>query len=64
MKKSIVKTMNQSISRFLGRLAKRLEGEEIQEVVLPQSESQQAIEQESAPKTEVEEDEYELEGQR
>lgn len=47
VKKSMVKTINQSISRFFGRLAKTFGGEEVQEVVLPQ--------QESAPKTEIEE---------
>jgi uncharacterized protein YjdB len=55
MRKSIVKTVNKSISRFFGRLAKTFGGEEVQEVVLPQSEPQQEIEQESAPKLEVEE---------
>ncbi len=35
----MVKTMNQSISRFLGRLAKSFGGEEDQEVVLPQEKS-------------------------
>ena len=34
VKKSMVKTMNQSISRFLGRLAKSFGGEEDQEVIL------------------------------
>ena len=47
--------MRQSISRFLGRLSKSFGGEEVQEVVLRQSESQQEIEQEPAPKIEVEE---------
>ena len=47
--------MNQSISRFFGRLSKTFGGEEVQEVVLPQPEPQQAIEEESTPKTEVEE---------
>jgi plasmid replication initiation protein len=53
MSKSIVKTMRQSISRFLGRLSKSFGGEEVQEVVLPQP--QQAVEQVSSSKTEVEE---------
>ncbi len=35
----MVKTMNQSISRFLGRLAKSFGGEEDQEVVFPQEQS-------------------------
>ena len=38
VKKSMVKTMNQSISRFLGRLAKSFGGEEDQEVSLRKSE--------------------------
>lgn len=38
MKKSIVKTMNQSISRFLGQLAKRFGEEEVQEVILQKPE--------------------------
>ena len=45
MRKSIVKTMNQSISRFFGRLAKTFGGEEVQEV----------IEQEFTQRIEVEE---------
>lgn len=55
MKKSIVKTMSQSISRFFGRLSKTFGGEEAQEIVLPRPEPQQAIEEESTPKTEIEE---------
>lgn len=46
--------MRQSISRFLGRLSKSFGEEEVQEVVLPQPELQQAVDQESAPKTEEE----------
>jgi plasmid replication initiation protein len=38
VKKSIVKTMNQSISRFLGQLAKRFGEEEVQEVILQKPE--------------------------
>ncbi len=45
--------MRQSISNFLGRLSKSFGGEEVQEVILPQS--QQAIDQESALKIDVEE---------
>ena len=40
VKKSMVKTMNQSISRFLGRLAKSFGGEEDQEVSLRKTEKQ------------------------
>lgn len=54
MKKSIVKTMNQSISRFLGRLAKRFGGEEDQEISLRKPELKE-IEQESIPNLETEE---------
>ena len=45
----MVKTMNQSISRFLGRLAKVFEGEEVQEISLHQPEPQQAIKEEKKP---------------
>ena len=45
----MVKTMNQSISRFLGRLAKSLGGEEVQEVALCQPEPQQTIKEEKQP---------------
>jgi predicted RNA-binding protein with PIN domain len=44
VKKSIVKTMNQSISRFFGRLSTIFGGEEAQEVALRQPESQQVTE--------------------
>ena len=47
----MVKTMNQSISRFLGRLAKSFGGEEDQEVSLRKSELKE-IEQESIPNLE------------
>ncbi len=44
--------MSNSISRFFGRLAKLFGEEEVQEVILAQPESQQAIEQEPIKKTE------------
>lgn len=44
MKKSIVKIMNQSISRFFGQLSTIFGGEEVQEVSLGQPEPQQAAE--------------------
>ncbi len=54
MKKSIVKTMNQSISRFLGRLAKRFGGVEDQEISLRKLELKET-EQESISNLENEE---------
>jgi hypothetical protein len=38
VKKSMVKIMNQSISRFLGQLAKRFGEEEVHEVILQKPE--------------------------
>ena len=61
MKKSVVKTMNQSISRFFGRLAKSFGGDEIQEISLHQPKPRQEIEEESIQKTGMKEKQYAIE---